>query len=330
MTYHKVGLVSLFAIFLGSNIFNADAVIRRHDLDDSLYLMDQNEYAFNVYWGCSATLIHEQWLLTAAHCIAGYDGSGISTNDSVEILDTTYLVEGEPIFHPGYVSIRTEQYDERHNDIALVKLQNPVTSVTPIKLYEGEDELNQVIEIWGFGHSGNGVDGQIMPCGSEPCNQELRRGTSRVSNITSHELFLNFKSPDSGNATEFEAHIGNGDSGGGVMLTIAGVRYVAGVGSTAFVGVGNEPYLYGSTSVYERVSVHMNWIKEVMGDDFPGEYSGPLYSETITPIMPVARDAPSSGGGSANLGLIALLFIGSFLRKRKGALIRIIKPIDNV
>ncbi len=152
MKYFK-GLSNLgivFALFVSS--FNANSIVRRHDLNDSMYLMDQNEYAFNVYWGCSSTLIHERWLLTAAHCIAGYDGNGISTPSSVEILDVTYFVESE-IYHPEYVSVRQIDYDERKNDIALVKLQSPVDRVSPVSLYEGDDELGQEVEIWGFGHS---------------------------------------------------------------------------------------------------------------------------------------------------------------------------------
>jgi secreted trypsin-like serine protease len=302
-------VVMTVILFLGS--LTAKSIIRRHDVDDSFYLMEQNEYPSHVYWGCSSTLIHERWLLTAAHCIAGYDGNGISTSNSVVILDTTYLVENQTFFHPDYVSVRTNDYDERRNDIALVKLQTAVSEVQPVPLFEGETSGGQAVEIWGFGHSGDGENGQIMPCGNEPCSQELRRGSSRVSTVTDHELFLNFLSPDSGRATEYEGHIGNGDSGGGLMVIIDGRRYLAGVGSTAYVGFGQEPFKYGSTSVYERVSVHMNWIKEVMESDFPGEYNGPLYSETAETDIPEDEGEPS-GGGSLGFLVVVIFLIARF------------------
>ena len=302
----NLGIV--LALFVSS--FNANSIIRRHDLNDSMYLMDQNEYAFNVYWGCSSTLIHKRWLLTAAHCIAGYDGNGISTPSSVEILDVTYFVESE-FYHPEYVSVRQIDYDERKNDIALVKLQSPVDNVSPVSLYEGDDELGQEVEIWGFGHTGDGVTGQVMPCGSEPCSQELRRGTSQVSLVSNHELTLRFRSPDEASVTEFEGHIGNGDSGGAAIIIVDGQRYVVGVGSTG--KFNNKPFKYGSNSIYERVSVHLNWIKEVMGDDFPGEYNGPLYSETNPPISDDV-ETDSSGGGGLTLFGVLLLFALRVLR----------------
>ena len=291
-------------------IFDTQAIIRRHDLDDSYYLMDQDSFAFNVYWGCSATLIHQRWLLTAAHCIAGYDGSGISTLPSVEIHGVTYNVEGTPFYHPEYRSVRQVDYDERLNDIALVKLQTAVTSVQPIPLYENTDEHQQLVEIWGFGHKGDGVVGQVQPCGDQPCARELRRGTSQVSSVTTHELLLVFKSPDEVDVTEFEGHIANGDSGGPLILTIDGDRYVAGVGSTGrFL---NRPFKYGSTSIYERVSTHLNWLKATMGADYPGQYNGPLYQ----PIVEETESSSPSGGGSLSLAVCLFIAMGLWVNRR--------------
>jgi len=288
---------------------DVNAIIRRHDLDDSYYLMDQDSFAFNIYWGCSATLIHEKWLLTAAHCVAGYDGNGIATPASVEILGIEYPVAGQPFYHPEYRSIRRLDYDERLNDIALVQLQNPVTNVEPIPLYEDADEINQQVEIWGFGHSGDGITGQVTPCGSEPCARQLRRGTSRVSMVSDHELFLRFRAPDDGDSSEFEGHIGNGDSGGAMMISVNGQRFLAGVGSTAHFNFTDQVFKYGSQSVYERVSVHLNWIKLVMGNDFPSNYDGPLYQAPVQEREPLPN--AESGSGSIGLFLALLVFIRS-------------------
>lgn len=303
MDLNRLTIRSMAMVLLFVFIFDTKAIIRRHDLDDSYYLMDQDSFAFNVYWGCSATLIHQRWLLTAAHCIAGYDGSGISTLPSVEIHGVIYNVEGTPYYHPEYRSVRQVDYDERFNDIALVKLQSAVTSVEPIPLYESKDELQQLVEIWGFGHMGDGEVGQVQPCGSEPCSQELRRGTSRVTLATQHELRLVFKSPDDVDVTEFEGHIANGDSGGPLIISINGERYVAGVGSTGrFL---NRAFKYGSTSIYERVSTHLGWLKVTMGNDYPGQYNGPLYQ----PVVEEPESSSSSGGGSVHYGMV-ILFLG--------------------
>jgi secreted trypsin-like serine protease len=300
--------IVMIVVFL-SFAFDTQGIIRRHDLDDSHYIMDQNSFAFNIYWGCSATLIQEKWLLTAAHCVAGYDGSGVLTLPSVVIHGIQYHVEGTPFYHPEYQSVRQSNYDERFNDIALVKLQSAVTSVIPIPLYEKNDENQKQVEIWGFGHKGDGLVGQVQPCGSEPCSQELRRGTSQVSNVSEHELFLVFKSPDNANVTEFEGHIANGDSGGPLIINDNGYRYIAGVGSTGMFG--NRPFKYGSTSIYERVSVHLNWIKATMQEDFPGEYNGPLYQIDTVDTEPTS----SSGTGSLYIGFM-IIIIASLLRKK--------------
>lgn len=306
----------LFFIVFVLYTLEVSSVIRRHDLNDSYYLMDQDEHAYVVHWGCSSTLIHEQWLLTAAHCVRGYDGLGIATPTSVQILGIEYAVEGAPYYHPEYQSIRRSAYDERFRDIALVKLSEPVIGVTPVPLYESQDEDGQFVEIWGFGHSGDGVNGQVMPCGPEPCARELRRGTSNTTRVTAHELFFDFRSPNHVDVTEFEGHIGNGDSGGPAFIIKEDVRYVAGVGSTAHFNFGNGIFLYGSSSVYERVSTNLNWIKLVMQQDYPGEYSGPLYQEPQNEQeeQDEAEDRQnSSGGGSLSIFglLLSLIIVGS-------------------
>lgn len=278
----------------------SQAIIRRHDLTDSEYIQDESANASIVRWsGCTSTLIAEKWVLTAAHCVLGDDGTGRDTSSYIDIFGTRYQLDGLPITHPEYVSVN-RAYFERFWDIALLKLQQPVLDVEPLNIYEYEDELDRPIELWGFGLSGDGIIGR------ETTSNNLRKGTNIVNQVTNHELFMSFTHPNGTNVTEFECHIGNGDSGGPAIIMRDGEKYVAGIGSTADQKAG-EIFKYGSESVYERVSANLGWLKLEMEEDYPGDYNGPLYQPPVNNNLQSSSTENPSGGGSFNPILILCL-----------------------
>lgn len=107
------------------------------------------------YLMCGASLIHPQWVLTAAHCV--YDNSAPVT--SVDVMIAPYIpgsginytrLGSEKIFvHTSYSSTG-QSYD-----IALIKLKKPVTTHAPISLpAQGDNSLTTggaACHIAGFG-----------------------------------------------------------------------------------------------------------------------------------------------------------------------------------
>jgi len=270
----------------------AHAIVMRHDVDPDAYLLNdfvyQSVIAVN---GCTATVIAPRWILTAAHCVNSASALG-----PLRIMAEDVEVVGEYV-HPGFVSASTLIHD-----VALLELSTPVTSVIPTPPYEGMDEFGQVLKLAGFGDVGDAVRGTYERC--SPC--ELRGADNRVTVANDYHLRFRFDNPSKGASLPLEG-VGNaGDSGGPAFIENSAGRFVAGVSS-----FGSKSY--GDFDQYIRVSQELDWLLEVMGNEYPGFYSGPLYSETEHKDR-----APNYGGGGGSFSPVVLLFtLGWVLYRRK-------------
>lgn len=118
------------------------AIVIRHDVDDSQHVQNEGSYpaVFDFFdqRGGVGTLIAPQWALTAAHV-----AQDIPQGHRVSIGGETFEVQ-QVVLHPTWQS-------ESFIDIGLVQLDKPVVNVTPIPIYEQDDERGKIVAVVGRG-----------------------------------------------------------------------------------------------------------------------------------------------------------------------------------
>lgn len=211
-------------------------------------------------------LVSDQWVATAAHATIGY------MLDQVSIDGKNYPV-AKVIRYPGFKKPSLEQKsgDAAHlmaeltslNDIALIKLAKPVRGVPVVQLYTDSNELGKTVVIYGKGATGNGLVGQYP---KSPHRGKLRRAYNVVTSIDSK--WLNYRFDCGAHALPLEGVMGDGDSGGPVLIKAGGVWKLAGLTSWKhWEGdlSGFRAGVCGQTFSNVRISQYAGWINQVLG-----------------------------------------------------------------
>jgi hypothetical protein len=202
--------------------FSASAIVVRDDVDDSKYRVPASEFPALVDMPGEGhgVLIAPQWVVTAAHAVTWQ-----SEIKQVTIAGVPRDVE-RLVIHPGYKKPPQKLLDQAlatwdwtlfgallssSDDIALLKLAQPVTDVSPIAINKSDDEFGQIIKTIGKGATGNGVTGYEF---SSSRRTELRRAYNKVTGADGRWLCYTFDKPS--DALPLEGGSGSGDSGGPV------------------------------------------------------------------------------------------------------------------
>jgi len=235
--------------------FPSNAIIMRHDVDESKYLeLAKDNKSIVTFYGNykdeeivegTGTIIAEDWVITAAH-VANY----LLIDGKVRFKDAYYKIK-KVVKHPKW---KEKQFP---NDIALVQLRSTIPNSEIAALYDKKDELHKVLTFVGRGDFGTGDTGVVG------ADARLRAAQNVVTETS--EQWIRFKFDSKQNSLALEGISGPGDSGGPALLKSNVQLYIVGVSSWQNAESTRwQEAKYGVIENYSRISYFKKWIEKTI------------------------------------------------------------------
>ena len=253
-------LLSLLILF-STQVFPQAEIVGGEDCDISEYPWQAAIYASGYL--CGASVIHQYWVITAAHCVE--DGNQVIAAESITVgVGSTSEYAG--LFGTGGEEYEVEEvishsnYGWNGNDIALLRMKEPIqfsTDVQPISIIcsnqvsSGAQDPGVISTITGWGNtSQNGQGSDVLQYIEVPIISANDPGLSNQLNINSTTEIL-------AGAIEGGMDSCQGDSGGPLVVRNSEDTEWLLVGITSW-GLGCAQA--GKPGVYTKVSNYINWI----------------------------------------------------------------------
>lgn len=199
------------------------------------------------------TLVGDQWVLTAAHSVYNLTASNLEVWLGVTALDDTVSRQSRGVLavyvHPDFATDNGTSV----NDLAMLLLDRPVTSITPLGLVTNPLDLTtgDAVRVAGWGIS--------MVGDAEPTNALQRADADLLSNASATMVFGSVIEPVHLAAKDpaETACPCVGDSGGPLVKNLSGTDHLAGL--VSFGSLDCDPTL---PTIYTRIPSFAPWIGE--------------------------------------------------------------------